>query len=151
MIALRKTALTLHAMSATDQAWFLERLPALHRQSLMGMLEELVSLGISGDPVFVTQLLAEVQTPSEGQTLKACSAQSFWYALEREPVSVQSTSLQALAKRDRDAVLACVPAAKRLALTQALATSSPWSERLRLAVVGQVLRTAQASEGGRPS
>lgn len=64
----RRAALLLHAMSPVDRAWTLEGLPAVQRDALRTLIEELESLGIASDPTMIAEVIGPQgrQEPSLG-------------------------------------------------------------------------------------
>ena len=52
----RQAALLLHALGSADREWVLNSLPALQRDELRGLLQELQDLGIPADRHFLDQL-----------------------------------------------------------------------------------------------
>lgn len=62
--ALRRSALTLHALAAHDRGWLLAKLPASQRDELERLLAELRALGIPAEPRFARKALEHDRLPA---------------------------------------------------------------------------------------
>jgi hypothetical protein len=63
---LRRAAMLLHTVAPADRAWLLGQLPALQRQALEALLEELSALGMPAAPALLDEIVppAPVRVPA---------------------------------------------------------------------------------------
>lgn len=72
--ALRRSALTLHALGADDRGWLLAKLPASQRDELERLLAELRALGIPAEPRFTRAAFKRDRAPTSEATPAATQA-----------------------------------------------------------------------------
>ncbi|MGM9485059.1 hypothetical protein ACS5PN_27970 [Roseateles sp. NT4] len=127
---LRRAALALHALSAEDRAWLLQRLSPAQREALDALLVELKELGIPPDQGVIRAALSQ---PAASSVFSEEEARGLCLALEREPPALQSLLLASLGATERANVLT-----HRQAQLQALpsAVAAPdWTPTLRQALL----------------
>lgn len=127
---LRRAALALHALSAADRAWLLQRLSPAQREALNALLAELKELGIPPDQGVIRAALSQTTTASD---FSEEEARGLCLALEHEPPALQSLLLAALGARERANVLTHWQAQLQ-ALPSAVAAPD-WTPTLRQALV----------------
>jgi hypothetical protein len=105
--ARRRAALTLHALSADDRTWMLERLDPGEREGLAALLDDLRNLGLPADTDLIRAAVADMGPPvpapggSPTVTLDAAGASM----LEREPPWLTAVLLGHSDKSEQERVL----------------------------------------------
>ena len=133
LLALRRAALTLHALDPQDRAWLLERLPAARRLQLAPLLADLAELGIPADERLVREALAAVRpsTASPGaagdawETLARQSAGTMAQLLKQEPEGLVARLVALRAWPWAEALLQSLDGGARRRVEQA--AHGPWS------------------------
>lgn len=141
----RQAALALHALGSEDRRLVLAELPEADQAALHHYLEELRSLGFTGDAV------KTALAPAATDLASAAPADVF-ALLEQEPSLLVAQVLQARAWDWRDAVLAMYRPARRQAILAARPMAAPSRTRFLLESLGTALqqRAALPSAAQRP-
>jgi hypothetical protein len=152
--AMRRCALTLHAIGAHDREWLLTKLPADRGDELERLVEELQSLGIPADPCLAREALKHDRRPrapvTGAEAPHTAQAAQLAQVLQQEQPAVIAHIL-ALRVESADAVLGHLGAPKRrqvqeLLLTPRARSAATLAPRLSQALLEQLsIRLLQAS------
>lgn len=112
----RRAALAVHAMSETDRAWVLGRLPVSERQTLHRLLGELKTLAIPADRSIVQEMLTDT-TPARMR------AESMVTAIEVSPEQMHVQVINATDVAALREILETEPAA----VTASILRAHPWT------------------------
>jgi hypothetical protein len=151
--AMRRCALTLHAIGTRDRDWLLAQLPADRGAELERLVEELQSLGIPADPRLAREALKHPRRPrtvTGAEAPHTAQAAQLAQVLQQEQPAVIAHIL-ALRVESADAVLGHLGAPKRrqvqeLLLTPRARSAATLAPRLSQALLEQLsIRLLQAS------
>lgn len=149
--SLRRSALMLHGVGASDQAWLLGRIAEPQRTQVSALLQELRTLGIPPDGGVVRQAVSQpartASTPHE-RVSQACATR-LADVLKDEPCVLVARLIQAGPWSWTDAFLALLAPARR-AQVQELLDERAVPPRLAGALVDAVATRLGAGEDAQP-
>lgn len=140
----RHAALLLHAMGPADRNWMLDALSSAQRQQISGLLQELEVVGVSRDPLLISEATADGDSsdrPSDEEFLMALDRSGVERAvayLRTEPAELLAQWLQCAHWPWKEDLLGALEANKRRELKEILVDrsvsgrSTPRAMRARL-------------------
>ncbi|WP_017760273.1 hypothetical protein [Pseudacidovorax intermedius] len=126
----RYAALLLHAMAPADRNWMLDALSSAQRQQINGLLQELEAVGVSRDPLLISEATADDDSndrPSDEEFLMGLGRSDVEQAvacLRTEPAELLAQWLQCAHWPWREELLGALEANKRRELKEILVDRS---------------------------